>query len=77
MNVYTVRAFVKLREMLLSNREVAQKLANLERSLLTTGPEHPAAIQGGLRSNPLTDGAAPAKTTSDRLYRRPTSGKGQ
>jgi hypothetical protein len=35
MSVYIVRAFVKLRELLISNKDLAQKLAQLERSLLT------------------------------------------
>jgi hypothetical protein len=35
MSVYIVRAFVKLRELLISNKNLAQKLAQLERSLLT------------------------------------------
>jgi hypothetical protein len=34
MSVYIVRAFVKLRELLISNSNFAQKLAQLERSLL-------------------------------------------
>lgn len=34
MTVYVVRAFVKLRELLSSNKELAGKLASLERSLL-------------------------------------------
>lgn len=33
MSVYVVRAFVKLRDVLVSNRELARKLAELERSL--------------------------------------------
>ena len=37
MSVYVVRAFVKLRELLASNRDLAQKLARLERSLLELG----------------------------------------
>jgi hypothetical protein len=35
MSVYVVRAFVKLRELLGSNKELARKLAQLERSLIT------------------------------------------
>lgn len=35
MSVYVVRAFVKLRDLLVSNRELARKLADLERSLMT------------------------------------------
>ena len=34
MSVYVVRAFVKLRELLGSNKDLARKLAALERSLL-------------------------------------------
>lgn len=33
MSVYVVRAFVKLRELLVSNMDLARKLAALERSL--------------------------------------------
>lgn len=35
MSVYVVRAFVKLRELLASNKDLAGKLATLERSLIT------------------------------------------
>jgi hypothetical protein len=35
MSVFVVRAFLKLRELLASNRELARKLAVLERSLVT------------------------------------------
>ena len=35
MSVYVVRAFVKLRDLLISNKELARKLADLERSLMT------------------------------------------
>jgi phage regulator Rha-like protein len=35
MSVYVVRAFVKLRELLASNKDLAQKLARLERSLIS------------------------------------------
>jgi hypothetical protein len=42
MSVYVVRAFVKLREVLASNRELAQKLDQLERKLQT----HDQAIVG-------------------------------
>ena len=35
MSVYVVRAFVKLRGLLISNKDLARKLADLERSLVT------------------------------------------
>ena len=35
MSVYVVRAFVKLREVIATNRELAHKLAQLERKLKT------------------------------------------
>ena len=35
MSVYVVRAFVKLREVIVTNRELAHKLAQLERKLET------------------------------------------
>lgn len=35
MSVYVVRAFVRLRDMLVSNKELARKLADLERSLMS------------------------------------------
>ncbi len=35
MSVYVVRVFLKLRDWLVSNRELARKLAELERSLMT------------------------------------------
>jgi hypothetical protein len=46
MSVYVVRAFVKLREALVSNRELAQKLTQLERKLKS----HDQAILGILRA---------------------------
>lgn len=46
MSIYVVRAFVQLREMLTSSREVAQKLAELERKLAT----HDHAITGIIRT---------------------------
>jgi len=36
MSIYVVRAFVKLRELLASNKDLARKLAALERSLEST-----------------------------------------
>ena len=42
MGIYVVRAFVKLREVLASNKELAQKLDQLERKLQT----HDQAIVG-------------------------------
>jgi ORF6N domain len=46
MSVYVVRAFVTLREALASNRELAQKLARLQRKLRT----HDQAILGILKA---------------------------
>lgn len=46
MTIYVVRAFVQLREMLTSNKEVAQKLAELERKLAT----HDQAITGIIKT---------------------------
>ena len=46
MSDYVVRAFVKLREALVSNRELAQKLTQLERKLKS----HDQAILGILRA---------------------------
>ncbi|SRR5581483_9854904 len=46
MGVYVVRAFVKLREVLASNKELAQKLDQLERKLQT----HDQAIIGILKA---------------------------
>ena len=46
MSVYVVRAFVKLREVLASNKELAQKLDQLERKLQT----HDQAIVGILNT---------------------------
>ena len=37
MSVYVVRAFLKLRKLLVSNRGLARKLVALERSLVTMG----------------------------------------
>jgi hypothetical protein len=46
MSVYVVRAFVKLREALASNKELTQKLDQLERKLQT----HDQAIVGILKA---------------------------
>jgi hypothetical protein len=46
MGIYVVRAFVKLREVLASNKELAQKLDQLERKLQT----HDQAIVGILKA---------------------------
>jgi hypothetical protein len=46
MSIYVVRAFVQLRELLASNKEVAQKLAELERKLAT----HDQAITGIIKT---------------------------
>lgn len=46
MSLYVVRAFVKLRELLISNRELARRLDELERKLST----HDQAITGILKT---------------------------
>lgn len=46
MSLYVVRAFVQLREMLASNKELAQRLDELERKLAT----HDQAITGILKT---------------------------
>ena len=46
MSLYVVRAFVQLREMLTSNKELAQRLDELERKLAT----HDQAITGILKT---------------------------
>jgi hypothetical protein len=69
MSVYVVRAFVKLRELLSSNKELAQKLARLERSLVGAGFEEPAAVQRGLRGYPSTHGCtASSQASAHRIY---------
>ena len=46
MTIYVVRAFLQLREMLASNKELAQRLDELERKLAT----HDQAITGILKA---------------------------
>lgn len=46
MSVYVVRAFVRLREMLTSNKELALKLAELETRLARKLDSHDQAITG-------------------------------
>ncbi len=46
MGIHVVRAFVQLRDLLASNRELAQKFAELERKLAT----HDQAITGILKA---------------------------
>jgi hypothetical protein len=43
-NVFVIRAFVKMRETLLSTRELAKKLAALEKKLTSRLDVHEAAI---------------------------------
>jgi hypothetical protein len=58
MGVYVVRAFVKLREVLASNKELAQKLDQLERKLQT----HDQAIVGILKAIRQLMNPPPAKS---------------
>jgi phage regulator Rha-like protein len=44
MSIYVVRAFAKMRDMLATNRELARKLAELERKLTARLDTHEAAI---------------------------------
>lgn len=46
MGVYVVRAFVKMRETLIAHRELAEKLAELERNLLARLDLHDSLIAG-------------------------------
>jgi hypothetical protein len=46
MGVFVVRAFVKMRETLVAHRELAEKLAELERSLLARLDLHDSLITG-------------------------------
>lgn len=58
MSVYVVRAFVKLREVLASNKELARKLDQLERKLQT----HDEAIVGILKAiRELTNSPTPKR----------------
>jgi hypothetical protein len=67
MGIYVVRAFVKLREVLASNKELAQKLNQLERKL----PTHDQAIVGifntirQLMAPPLPSKGRPIGFTAD------------
>ena len=58
MSIHVVRAFVKLRDLLASNKELAQKFAELERKLAT----HDQAITGILKAiHELTHPRAPRR----------------
>ena len=57
MGIYVVRAFVQLRQILASNKDLAQKLDQLERKLQT----HDQAIVGILNAIRKLMGAPPAK----------------
>jgi hypothetical protein len=70
MSVYVVRAFVKLREMLASNRELAKRLDQLEAHVqkkLTSHDEAIAAILSAIRElmNPPTPARRPIGFTAD------------
>jgi hypothetical protein len=61
MGVFVVRAFVTLRQMLASNKELAQKLDELERKLQT----HDRAIVD-IRPHPPDDPSASLRISSTR-----------
>lgn len=66
MSVYVVRAFVRMRELLASNYELAQKLSELERKVGT----HDQAIVGILKTirdlmNPPEPKSRPIGFTAD------------
>ena len=66
MSIYVVRAFIQLREMLASNKELAQKFAELERK----GSSHDQAIVGILKAirelmNPPTPKKRPIGFTAN------------
>lgn len=70
MSVYVVRAFVRLREMLASNRELARQFAQLEARLdkkLADHDEAIAAILSAIRQlmNPPSPGRRPIGFTAD------------
>jgi ATP-dependent Clp protease ATP-binding subunit ClpA len=75
MSVYVVRAFVHLRELLASNKELARRFAQLETRLdnrLTAHDETIAAILSAIRQlvNPLVPKRRPIGFTAD-LDRKP------
>jgi hypothetical protein len=70
MSVYIVRAFVKLRELLVSNRELAKRLGELEARLekkLTTHDQAIAAMLSAIRQllNPPARKRRPVGFTAD------------
>jgi CHASE3 domain sensor protein len=70
MGVYVVRAFVKLRELLASNEELARRLDELEarvQAKLTTHDEAIAAMLSAIRElmNPPEPGRRPVGFTAD------------
>jgi hypothetical protein len=62
-SVYVVRAFVKLRETLSSNKELAAKLVELEQKLDT----HDQAIAGNSQSHPPADEPALRQAPRNRI----------
>jgi hypothetical protein len=64
-NIEIMRAFVRMRELLASNKELAQKLAELERKLAT----HDQSIVGILKAHPRTHEPAYAQEAIDRICR--------
>ena len=73
MGVFVVRAFVKLRQMLASNKELAQKVEELERKLQT----HDRAIVDILKAirelmNPPTPARRPIGFTADLEGKTPS-----
>ncbi|MEX2149654.1 MAG: hypothetical protein WD793_05540 [Steroidobacteraceae bacterium] len=70
MSAYVVRAFVKLREALASNTELAGRLEGLEKSLATLDArtrKQFAEVYTAMRA----DDPNRAKSPANRIYRRP------
>jgi hypothetical protein len=67
-NIEIMRAFVRLREMISSNKDLARKLGALERKV----ESHDVHIRSLFRSDPPAYGAAGAEEAQDRLPSRRT-----
>jgi len=69
MSVYVVRAFVQLRELLASNKELAMRLDDLEARIARKLTTHDEAITGILKNPPRANEPARAEAATDWIRR--------
>ena len=68
MSIYVVRAFVQLRELLASNKELAQRLDELEARIEKKLTRHDGCDCGDALSDPAADESADAERRGMRVH---------